>query len=1125
MNLHRISGILFRCLLGAWISFLIPAASSAQLNASNLTQLTEKDGLPGAQVHKVLQDKLGYIWIGTINGLARYDGYGFTRFYFNPNDSNSIRGLNVWSLFQDRQSHIWIGASPTYLNSYNPITKSFKQYPFSHLVSYKVYEEIGVTAMTQDNNGRIYFGLNTAWGDDISSGLLYKDENSDSIKRFVAQDGFDIKNVLRITTDKTGNVWLVSYSGLLKIDTRGKLTRFNGLDVEFSNHFDIPNDVRFDRNNHLWMVTKKSAIYEVNTQNLSYKRWREPQKDSVQGDWFPNMMVMDKADNLWLSLTAGITYFNKATNQFSTFNTTLKKGFEQTAVGDIAVDSFGNLWIGSLSEGLIKYEQKSQFKSYVYNKYDKNSLTSGWANYVIESGDHKLWVVTSDNSETRGINAVNLKTGTVEAIPYSRLSRSINNFYCIWEHAPGELYLGCDNKVVSFSENTHLAKIVKPPGYPDSVIISYHIIDSRQNEWLCTFQGIFKRDRGSASFKFYDLKLNSECDANSNQITRIYESKKFGMWLLTNNGLFLYNYGTDKMERHGYDKKAGDIFITQDINSFYEDSSGMAWVGTWQGGLSKYNPETKKIKTYTLNDGLPSMSIQSILCDEKNNSLWLSTFDGLSRFNFTTGQFNNFSIADGIQGQLFADGSLLKTSTGLFVFGGANGITTFDPDAISNQSIPPKVFLTNLKISAQTIIPGENSILKKPVSETNEITLSHNENSITIDFLAIHYSDPSKNKYSYTLENFDNEWRNPGSQHEASYPNLAPGHYIFRVKAANNYGVWNETGAYLKITITPPWWRTIWAYILYGVLLIIVGFTVDRMIRMQLSRKEEERIRVRDAEHANEIEKAYHKLGESHEALKSTQSQLIQSEKMASLGELTAGIAHEIQNPLNFVNNFSEVNKELIEELKTEASAGNNKEVLVIADIISGNEEKISQHGKRADAIVKSMLQHSRSSTGQKEPTDINAVCNEYLRLSHHSLKGKDKNTGVTIETDFDNTIGEINIIPQDIGRVLLNLYNNAFYAVGEKKSLNTGDYHPAIHVSTHKSGSRVSVNIRDNGNGVPKSIEEKIFHPFYTTKPPGEGTGLGLSLSYDIIKAHGGEIKLESKQGEGSEFIVWLPA
>ncbi len=277
-----------------------------------------------------------------------------------------------------------------------------------------------------------------------------------------------------------------------------------------------------------------------------------------------------------------------------------------------------------------------------------------------------------------------------------------------------------------------------------------------------------------------------------------------------------------------------------------------------------------------------------------------------------------------------------------------------------------------------------------------------------------------------------------------------------------------------------------------------------------------------------ELEKTLHEL-------KDTQAQLIQAEKMASLGELTAGIAHEIQNPLNFVNNFSEVNTELIAELKEEITKGNIEEVKAIADDIAANEKKINHHGKRADSIVKGMLQHSRRSSGIKEPININALADEYLRLAYHGLRAKDKFFNATMKTDFDDTIGNISVIPQDMGRVILNLITNAFYAVTEKKkspltpeggarSIKDKEYEPTVTVSTKKVNNKVEIKVTDNGNGIPLKVLDKIFQPFFTTKPTGQGTGLGLSMSYDIVtKAHGGELKVQTKEDEGTTFIILL--
>ena len=258
--------------------------------------------------------------------------------------------------------------------------------------------------------------------------------------------------------------------------------------------------------------------------------------------------------------------------------------------------------------------------------------------------------------------------------------------------------------------------------------------------------------------------------------------------------------------------------------------------------------------------------------------------------------------------------------------------------------------------------------------------------------------------------------------------------------------------------------------------------------------------------------------------LKQTQAQLIQSAKMASLGELTAGIAHEIQNPLNFVNNFSETNVELLEELVQNAQSWNLKEVLEVANNIKENEKKVNQHGQRADAIVKSMLEHSRSSKGERQLTDLNVLIDEYLRLAYHGFRAKDKSFNANIETRFDSSIGKISIVPQDIGRVMLNMFNNAFYAVNDKRKQANGSYEPLVSVSSKMLSDSVNIIVKDNGTGIPQGITDKIFQPFFTTKPTGQGTGLGLSLSYDIVRTYNGDLKVESTEGEGTTFIISLP-
>jgi serine phosphatase RsbU (regulator of sigma subunit)/ligand-binding sensor domain-containing protein len=807
--------------------------SFSQLNPNNITQYTEKDGVPGSQVSKVLIDKFGYVWIGTINGLARFDGYEFKRFYSDPNNPTSIKGLIIWSLFEDSKGRIWIASSPEILNLYDQVTKSFKQYEFKHLIERQTNVEIGIREMCEDEKGRVYFGVNASFGESISSSLLYFDEQENKVKKFLAPDSLKIQNVLNLINDKNGNVYISSSTGAFKIDSDRKISKVKVPIKELENSDEYVTDFNCDKDAHIWLITNKSRLIDFDPQTEKYKAYYQEEFDKSSSDESDrNNIFFDKDDNLWIGTNKGIYFFDRQKRRFAGFTDPSKNPVRNEIILDLKLDSFGSLWIGTQFGGLFKYEERTLFNSFRFASADKNSLTPGWADNIYEAHDGKIWITTSGQGNSSGINIFDNKTRLIKPIPFQNFLPDNLVIFGLIEISPGEFLISTETGVYTFYPETKKVNRIELKGVPKSLYIHNFLKDKYENLWLCSFDGLYKRSKGDDVFKRYDLSLLQ----GSNEITGALESKKHGLWIITTNGLFLYNYKTDKIERHAFDKTNGDIFGSQDINSIHEDSKGTLWVGTWQGGLSKYNVETKKIKTYTRNNGLPSMSIQGILEDEDKDALWLSTFDGLSFFNTETEKFNNFSIADGIQSQLFAEGACLKTLQGLFIFGGANGVTVFSSNDVNNNSIPPKVFLTDLKLFNKSVIPGDNSILKKPIYDTEEIILAHDENNISLEFTALHYSNPNKNITLYRLENFENVWRDAGSQHSAFYPNLPPGEYLFQVRAANNNGVWNEEGASLKIIIKSPWWQTWWAYAIY-----LLGFVslLGGVRKVELDRRRE----------------------------------------------------------------------------------------------------------------------------------------------------------------------------------------------------------------------------------------------------------------------------------------------
>lgn len=431
-----------------------------------------------------------------------------------------------------------------------------------------------------------------------------------------------------------------------------------------------------------------------------------------------------------------------------------------------------------------------------------------------------------------------------------------------------------------------------------------------------------------------------------------------------------------------------------------------------------------------------------------------------------------------------------------------------------------------------------------------EIRLAHDQHTISIDFVGLHFRNPAGNRYAYRLEGFDTGWIDGRAVRTATYSNLPPGTYTFRVKAASADGVWNEDGASIRVVVRPPWWRTPWAY---GAYVLLVGgavLAVDRFQRRRLTAREraraeaeaarlraeaaEARARALDAENrraaaelekAKELESAYAALEASHKTLKTTQAQLIQQEKLASLGALTAGIAHEIKNPLNFVNNFAGLTRELVEELEAGLrDATDPADLLVILADLSVNATKIEEHGQRADRIVMAMLEHSRGGGGARQRVDLNALVEEHVNLAYHGMRARVPDFKVTIRRRYDEATGRVELVPQEIGRLLLNLLGNAFYAVREKVKAGAA-FAPEVTISTRRTDAAIVIEVADNGPGIPGDIRQKIFEPFFTTKPAGEGTGLGLSLSYDIVtQGHGGQMAVRSRKDEGTVFTITLP-
>ncbi len=1073
----------------------------------------------------IAQDKNGYMWIATSGGLYRYDGYRFKLFSHDPANPNSLGENRLETVYADRKGIIWIATWSNGLDRLDPKTNTFTHFRHHPAVSGSLSNDT-VRAILEDREGRLWVGT--------QSGLNKYDPKTKKFQNYrhdpINPNSLSCNQVRKIYEDRTGTIW-VGTGSVWSTDggkfEEGGLNRFDKKTGKFTRYLHDPTNPRSLLNNkvqaicedsrgNFWVGTAGDGLHTMDRATGLFKRHhydpahpeklsRPPLQNTLGTDHI-TFIAEDVLGNIWIgTLGNGLVRHDpkKGTTSHYTNNDTAA-GFTDINPWSFCNSKDGIFWIGTFQGNLFRVDP--------YQKNISHVSTGSMVTAIFEDPVNGTWVGTPD-----GLLLRNQATGTFKKFTSNPLNpKSISNNYITYLSQDSEeiLWIGTANglnqmNLQSFTFTRYLnnPKDEKSIG-PGNI---FAVEDAGDNAlWVGTGSGLYLMNKKTGFFRhFRDNPKNPNSHAPTN-ISTLLNDKSGNLWLGTFLGGGLY-----------YLDRTTGIFqlVMKDITvySLHRDTAGILWVGTTGSGLyrSTNAGATDFIKINDSESTIENATISSIQ-EDGQHYIWINTNTGIYKINPQTNQPTVFSANYGISTGYHSLYGGFRGLKGEIYFGNFNGYYFFSPDDLITNPTPPQVMLTDFRIGGRSVLPGKESPLKVPLEQAEKIILPHRQNVIALDFAGIHYSSPENNRHLYQLENYDPEWREAGAEKTAYYFNVPPGHYTFKVRAASSEGHWAMRT--LNITILPPWWRTWWAYSLYGVFLLGSGYVMHRFQRQRIIRAEQERARARELKQAKEIEKAYTKL-------KATQTQLIQSEKMASLGELTAGIAHEIQNPLNFVNNFSEVNQELIAELKEELAHGNLEEVNVIVENLAENEQKINQHGKRADTIIKSMLQHSRSSSGEKQLTDINALAEEYLRLSYHGLRAKNKDFNAQLVSEFDKSIGKVEVVPQELGRVLLNLFNNAFYATQQKKAQLNGQYQPEVKVSTCRHNGQVEIKVCDNGTGIPEEVKSKIFQPFFTTKPTGQGTGLGLSLSYDIItKGHVGEIKVETKEGEFSEFIITLP-
>ena len=1092
-----------------------------------------EDGLSQGETNQMIKDMYGFLWIGTNNGLNRFDGTTFRIFYHDPSNPKSIlNDFTLLGLNEDSLHNIWIGTAKG-LTRYDIRADTFTNflddpgdYPFwatknemlciekassivsaynIHSLRKKTLASLGpYTGMVSGPHHSVFdAATNSIW-------LLISDEPKKSFGLLQLNLSNGGKQVFSwpcyrkipdhdhtseaMCYDKKRNcIWINSNDGLLQftlsdkhfhhIDALDKLPDLKGYEKGFDLSHWVGIDI--DNSNRIWVATVRKGIvaYDPDAEIPFQPLLRDSSLAFDISD--RNACVYCDRDGIvWCGswMQKGIYQLNPFSAAVKTYeaNPSDPQALSGAVVNDILKVDHGKLWIGTPTNGLNVFDPHTgSFE--VLRKNDlpgiKEDTILGYSEQIlplaIDSLSQKAWLISNAiyemDTRTKKCRPVIFKDGSGRQIHTHQFHGTCaykNGFMeCIhWQNQKSVFVGDSNSKQGVFVVNS------------DSNIA--HMLFSLPWDTAYFFPTLAQNDH------LLFLK------AARNPAANLTFSNHGGKWVRTSTPL--------------------DSILWERV--FYNKIDQSFWVVAFQK-LIHYDKNFRVISEYTKSNGLPDIPIFSLIFD-KHNNVWFNTDRSIHELNTTTGTILSLSEKDGFQRQNFSSDytPVAKDDDGDLYFAVGfygNGFYRIDPDKfVSPRSF---VYLHSIRINDKRLP------LSTGVNNLQTLSLNYFQNKMTIETGVIDYYSKGKNQIRYKLEGLNNAWQYAPAYYTIRLDGLRPASYKLIIQAANASNEFNGPQKILTIIISPPFWETWWFRTLAVLMLIALIYSIVQYRSRNLKK--------RNVELEGKVMHRTKELKHSLEDLRATQAQLIQQEKMASLGELTAGIAHEIQNPLNFVNNFSDLNKELADELEQEIHKGNYDDARTIAKDIKENEEKINRHGKRAGAIVKGMLQHSRTSSGQRELTDLNKLADEYLRLTYHGLRAKDKSFDAKIETDFDSSVDKINVVPQDIGRVIVNLINNAFYAIGERQKAEGLGYEPLVIVSTKKQNDKVEITVKDNGNGIPQKIVDKIFQPFFTTKPTGQGTGLGLSLAYDIVKAHGGEIKVQSKEGEGSEFTVVLPA
>jgi signal transduction histidine kinase/ligand-binding sensor domain-containing protein len=1089
------------------VMLLLPAVQitplMAQTGGETFHHITSRDGLSSTFIWNMHQDRHGFIWIAGASGLDKFDGYSVTNFRHDPANENSISGGIIFEIMEDESGFIWFGTGSG-LNIFNPLTNIFK------LVNVPAYLEPmrGVRSVLETDEGSIWAGAQNG---------IYRlnnpDLNSDTLSAdFYNQDssGGTINGIWSIENGIDDHLWVGTDSGLYRFDLKTKRFVKPG---PFSDELDQVLSgsiwtILKDHKNNIWISSESGFVV-----------WRagesEPELITDLGDGLLDLtdqymqsITENSSGHLWIGTgTLGAFRYNPETGEVKTIR---HKNDDSNSIAEDDVhyvfeDMDGNIWFGYHNYG-ISY-MYSQYWDYAFNLVSEDHEPAHPVNYIHEIAEDEsgnLWLATHQGLVLLPADGGRFKNFIPDVSV--AVSAPANQLNSILSHNNHVVAISHTSQVYIFDISTEVFTQIRIPeeARPGFQKITYNdthyilgglnrkLIFINKSDFAVTLLDVPGREPDDNTLK----PVGPVRDADGT----VYVFSYFLIAQSTDWDIFELDASTQTLILSVIGSPR-DVPVNFAPPHFPGKEPGVIW-SVQANGFLRQDINNRVNQYYFQSDpGIIHESQKMILFD-KDGFLWLGSRTGISRLDPETESITYYDADINRKPAVFYEPTQLEN--GDILFAGNGGFIRFDPENLESEPVIQNIHITELWYGSSVYNPLYGSI--------DNYRIDYANNNISFSFTGLNYRNPVSTRYRYRLSGYDDTWNEVGTQRRVFLANLPPGEYSFQVQAAQRYGSYGNNMAEYKLTILPPWWRTMPAYFAFSLLFLGGIFAVDRVQRKRVISRERERTREKELEQAKEIEIAY-------ENLKAAQEQLVQQEKLASLGQLTAGIAHEIKNPLNFVNNFSAVSLELMdeacEELHQVKQDDHVTETLTILEDIRSNLKKIFEHGSRADGIVKSMLLHSRGGSGEFKPTDLNALIREYTNLAFHGMRAGQNPINVEIEMEMDENLGEIPLIAEDFSRVILNLCNNAFDAMTEKLN-HSGNivpeaYNPKLSVHTRREKNCISIDIEDNGPGIPDDIKDRILQPFFTTKKGTAGTGLGLSITYDIIKAHGGDLKIES--------------